>query len=55
LEVAKYKVLDLLNHSGQQYKPGDEIELSENEAKPLLAVDVIAVIPIPDPSKKTAK
>jgi hypothetical protein len=51
LELAKYKVLDLLNHGGQQYQIGDEIELTENEAKPLLALEVIAVVPIPDPKK----
>jgi hypothetical protein len=51
LEVAKYKVLDILNHGQQQYQIGDEIELTETEAKPLLLVGVIAAVPIPDPKK----
>jgi hypothetical protein len=37
----KYKALGPINHDGQHYNTGDQIELSNAEAAPLLEVKAI--------------
>lgn len=40
--VKTYKVLTPLEHDGQPYSPGDPVELSDEQAKPLLDVKAVA-------------
>lgn len=49
----KYRVLDILEHNGKPYITGDEVEMTEADAKPLIAVRVLA--PIPPPPKTPKK
>lgn len=37
----KYKVISNLHHDNQEYKAGEEVELSQSQAKPLLENGVI--------------
>jgi len=46
LEAIKYTVLDLLNHGGRQYEPGDVVELTEQEAAPLISLNVVEPLPV---------
>lgn len=36
-----YLVIDSLNHDQEDYKPGDEVELTSSQAEPLLAAKVV--------------
>lgn len=45
-----YKVKTPVEHNGTRYEPEDEIELEDEHAEPLLAVNAIS-----DPSDKPAK
>lgn len=38
----KYKVLQPLSHDGESYVLGDEVELTEKQAAPLIALEVVA-------------
>lgn len=38
-----YTVLARLRHDGDRYKPGDEIDLTETEARPLLRSSAVAL------------
>ena len=40
--VKNYKVLTPLEHDGQPYSPGEPVELSDEQAKPLLDVKAVA-------------
>lgn len=40
-QKAAYKVLDALHHDGEAYALGDKVELTEDEAAPLLATRVV--------------
>lgn len=48
-----YTVIDSLTHNGTIYSTGDDVELSQAEAKPLLDVKVIA--PKPKPKAEQTK
>lgn len=52
----KYKALTNVHHDNDKYAPGDEIELADAEAAPLLEVKAIApsVKPFGKPVEKTA-
>lgn len=39
----KYRVVSPLLHDGKGYQPGDEVALTEDEARPLLAANVVEV------------
>ncbi|WP_016949769.1 hypothetical protein [Anabaena sp. PCC 7108] len=52
MEAIKYKVLDLLNHGGKQYQPGDEVELTEQEAAPLVSLNVVEPLPVEEKALK---
>ncbi len=47
-----YQVLVPVNHNGDDYKPGDPIDLEDKHAKPLLDVKAIAE---PEPEKAKDK
>ncbi len=49
--MPQYTVLDNLSHDGKPYATGDEVELTQAEAKPLIEVRVIA--PKPKDKKPT--
>ncbi len=40
-KTQKYRVISPLLHDGKKYQPGDEVALTEDEAAPLLAVNVV--------------
>jgi len=40
--MAKYKVKEALSHNGENYLPGDTIEMSAKEATPLIDLKVLA-------------
>ena len=49
-KTQKYRVISPLLHDGKGYQPGDEVALTEDEAAPLLAVNVVEA-PSPAPEK----
>ena len=40
-KTQKYRVVSPLLHDGKGYQPGDEVALTEDEAAPLLAANVV--------------
>ena len=40
-KTQKYRVVSPLLHDGKGYQPGDEVALTEDEARPLLAANVV--------------
>ena len=40
-KTQKYRVISPLLHDGKGYQPGDEVALTEDEAAPLLAANVV--------------
>ena len=48
-KTQKYRVVSPLLHDGKSYQPGDEVALTEEEARPLLEVNVVeALTPAPE-------
>jgi hypothetical protein len=51
-----YRVIGRISHNGIRYFPGNEIDLSEDEAEVLSgAIDLSSIFPKKNPSKKTPK
>ncbi len=49
-KTQKYHVVSPLLHDGKGYQPGDEVALTEDEAAPLLAANVVET-PAPAPEE----
>jgi len=51
-KTQKYRVVSPLLHDGEGYQPGDEVALTEGEAAPLLAANVVEA---PAPASEKAE